>query len=102
MRPPSFEEFYFQTRENFAETRRAHAHGITWRSVTRLGNFYKFLGNKLSHKSNPSNLVTFGVFLVMSLFCKKCVGRLFGHFLLHYLVTLLGGEVEDKRCGLLG
>ena len=36
-------------------------------NVTKLDDFYKFLAAKLSHKRH------FGLFLIMSLLCVKCV-----------------------------
>ena len=70
-------------------------------SVTRLGDFYKFCAINCVTKSIPNILVTFGLFIIRSLICKKCeatFGQLLrgklGNFLFHRLVTLL---VEYNR-----
>ena len=69
----------------------------------QIGRFLQVLGNKLSHKSSQNILVTFWLFLIMSLLCKKCVATFWaifgrkklGNFLFHHLVTLV---VTMKIC----
>ena len=51
------------------------------RQSDQIGRFLQVLGNNLSHQSSPEILVTFGLFLIMSLLFKKCVatfGAIFG------------------------
>ena len=66
---------------------------FTESNVTRLGDFYKLFGNKVSHKNSPK-ISLFGLFLIMSLLCKKCLATfwpIFGEIrqLFIHLVTLL-------------
>ena len=42
----------------------------------QIGRILQVLGNKLSHQSSPNILVPFGLFLIMSLLCKKCVATI--------------------------
>ena len=62
---------------------------IEWRneikSVTTLGEFYKALGNKLSHKSSQNIWCLLGLFLIMSLVCKKCVAAIWAIFAGNYV-----------------
>ena len=65
----------------------------------KIGPFLQLLGNKLSHKSSPNILLIFGLFLIMSLLCKKCVatfwavlGGKLGNFLFQHLVTLISTQ----------
>ena len=48
-------------------------------SVTRLGDFYKFLATNLGYKRSPNILVT-GLFFVMSQLRKKCVATFWAIF----------------------
>ena len=66
-------------------------------SVTRLGDFYKFLATNCLTKVAQMCWWLFGLFLIMSLFSKKCVATfwaIFGgkldNFLFFHLVTLHG------------
>ena len=72
--------------------------GICCDQCDQIGRFLQVLGNKLSHKSSPNKLVTFGLFLIMLLLWKS-VWKLFGqfwvelgNFLFHHLVTLNVGK----------
>ena len=44
----------------------------------QIGRFMEVLGNKLSRKSSPNNLVTFWAISIMSLWCKWCVATFWG------------------------
>ena len=68
-------------------------------SVTRLGDFYNFLATKNLTKVAQIFWWLFGLFLIMSLICKKYVATFWaifwwklGNFLFHYLVTLIDQE----------
>ena len=45
------------------------------RSVTRLSNFWKFLGNHFAYKSSPKIVLTFGIFWYRSIDLKTAVFR---------------------------
>ena len=61
----------------------------------QIGRFFELLGNKISYKSSPKILVTFGLFKIMQLSCKMICATFWallgksGNFLLHHLVTLI-------------
>ena len=64
-------------------------------SVTRLDDFYKFLGKNCLTKVTQIFRCLFGLYLIMSPLCKKRVatflgifGGELGNFLFHHLVTL--------------
>ena len=64
-------------------------------SVTRLADFYKFLATNCLTKVAQIFLWLFGLFQIMSLLYKKCIGYFLGNFrgklgnfLFHQLVTL--------------
>ena len=64
-------------------------------SMTRLGDFYKFLATNCLTKVAKIYWCLFGLFLIMSLLCKLCgyyLGYIQGgirQFLFHHLVTLV-------------
>ena len=72
-------------------------------SVTRLGDFYKFLATDFSHKSSPNILVTFWAISNNVIIMKNVCGNFLGtfekklvNFLFHHLATLIKSLVHTK------